>query len=54
MAIEYPPMKELLESLRQAGERHLDKELLEDELMLKNADHARRIAEAALEKARKK
>ncbi len=53
MAIEYPPMEVLLKSLREAGQRHLDKELLEEELMMRNADAARRLAEAAMEKARK-
>ena len=38
--------------LREAAERHLDQELLEDELMLQNADHARRIADSAIARAK--
>ena len=38
--------------LREAAERHLDAELLEDESMLQNADHARRIADSAIARAK--
>ena len=39
-------------ALRWAAERHLERELLEDELMLAGADHARRIADEAIERAK--
>lgn len=38
--------------LREAAERHLDQELLEDELLLKHADFARKIADAAIARAK--